>query len=157
MFQNNDYNKINTEKCTQKHLNYLKSAGIPCERVSVPNRKEVYPNLIRVHSRIRTESMIWQIVCSENLAPKWLAINAKKEYANVSLYIGYAPSDNEDFILRGYACPQQLKLYPPNPQGGWKNPTLRTNALTRVSSSYLVDNLNGFVDFVNWCEWCEGN
>ena len=153
MYQYKPYNKINTEKCVQMYLNELKNEGIPCGRVSVPNSAEVYPNLIWVYSQGRAEYQTWQVVCSENPNPKWLAINADNKYDDVSLYVGYAPDDNEDFVLRGYACPDQLKPYPAHIPSGWYDHTLRADSVTQVLElSYIVDNLQGFIDFVNWCE-----
>lgn len=150
---NKPYNKTNTEKCVEMFLNALKNDGIRCERVPVPKSAKVYPNLIHVYSQRRAEPQTWQVVCSENPNPQWLAIPSDKKYDKVSLYVAYAPDGKGDFVLRGYALPDELKLLPPHPPSGWENETYRSESVTQVFRlSYIVDNLERFKDFVNWCE-----
>jgi hypothetical protein len=140
---------------------YLKNRAIPCERISVPDSTEVYPNLIWVYSTL------CQVVCSENPNPKWLAINAEKKYDHVSFYIGCAPNDNGTFTVNGYVPSDQLKRYPPNQPGRWENDTYRVETYTllpldtliehlRVSHTVLPNlpysDLDGYAEFVTYCE-----
>ena len=151
---NKTYNKTNTEKCVEMYLNALKNDGIRCERVPVPKSAKVYPNLIHVYSQRRAEPQTWQVVCSENPNPQWLAIPSDKKYDKVSLYVAYAPVEDGDLVLRGYAFPDQLEPYPSDPPPGpWKNSTLRADSVTQVLDfSYLVDGFELVRDFVEWCE-----